>query len=139
MVLRRNIYRGVYHQKGNGIGSILSGLFRLLTPFIRRGASTALKHSVRGAAKVLKSQGVQKALKTAKKAAVKTALGAATDLVTGQNPKQNAKLNLQEAQRKIEKAINSEPKKKPFPKKNVKRRIVAPSGGPINKKSKPLF
>ena len=132
MVLRRNIYRGVYHQKGNGVGSILSGLFRLLTPFIKRGAKAALR-----------SQPVQRALKTAKRSAIKTAATAASDLIAGQNPKKNARLNLQQATRNIEKAITSAPQPQKKKKKAAlfkKRVIAAPGVGPsIVKKSKPLI
>lgn len=119
MVLRRNIYRGVYHQRGNGVGSILSGLFRLLTPFIKRGAKAALR-----------SQPVRRALKSAKKSAIKTAASAATDLISGKNPKQNAQLNLKQAQLNIEKALtgpSSGVKKKKL-NKPVKRKIIAPMG-----------
>lgn len=133
MVLRRNIYRGVYHQRGNGVSSVLSGLFRLLTPFIKRGAKAALK-----------SQTVQKALKSAKKSAIKTASTAASDLIAGRNPQRNAKINLKQAQLNIEKAISSQPKKKkPFkPVKAPKRKIIAPIGfknTAPSKKSKPLI
>ena len=94
MVLRRNIYRGVYHQRGNGVGAILSGLFRLLTPFITRGAKAALK-----------SAPVKAALKSAKRSAVKTVGYAAKDILSGKSPKANAKLNLKEAQAGIERAL----------------------------------
>ena len=46
MVLRRNLYKGVYLQRGGGIGAVVSSLFRLLVPFIKRGAGTALKSQV---------------------------------------------------------------------------------------------
>lgn len=117
MVLRRNIYRGVYHQKGNGVGSILSGLFRLLTPFIKRGAKAALR-----------SQPVRRALKSAKKSAIKTAASAATDLISGKNPKQNAQLNLKQAQLNIEKALTGPQSKIKKKNKPVKRKIVPPVG-----------
>lgn len=130
MVLRRNIYRGVYHQKGNGVGSILSGLFRLLTPFIKRGAKAALR-----------SQPVRRALKTAKRSAIKTATSAASDLIAGKNPKKNAQLNLKQAQLNIEKAITGAPplkKKKKAP--LFKKRIIASPGVvPASKKPKPLI
>ena len=137
MVVRRNIYRGVYHQKGNGVGSILSGLFRLLTPFIKKGAKAALR-----------SQPVKRALKSAKRSALKTAATAATDLIAGKNPKQNAKINLHQAQRDIEKAIINPPQKLKRknrgvtkPKNNkIKRVIIAPSqGSSPSKKSRPLI
>ena len=130
MVLRRNIYRGVYHQKGNGVGSILSGLFRLLTPFIKRGAKAALR-----------SQPVRRALKTAKRSAIKTATSTASDLIAGKNPKKNAQLNLKQAQLNIEKAITGAPppkKKKKAP--LFKKRIIASPGVVLaSKKPKPLI
>ena len=133
MVLRRNIYRGVYHQKGNGVGSVLSGLFRLLTPFIKRGAKAALR-----------SQPVRRALQSAKKSAIKTATVAASDLIAGKNIKQNAQLNLKQAQRNIEKAITGPPpakkKKRPPPSSQFKKRIIAAPGVvPQSKKTKPLI
>ena len=134
MVLRRKIYRGVYHQRGNGVGSILSGLFRLLTPFIKRGAKATLP-----------SQPVRRALKSAKKSAIKTATSAATDLISGKNPKQNAQLNLKQAQLNIEKVLtgpSSGVKKKKL-NKPVKRKIIAPMGPnkPLKsaRKQKPLI
>lgn len=138
MVLRRNIYRGVYHQRGNGIGSVLSGLFRLLTPFIKRGATAALK-----------SAPVRKALKSVKKSALKTATTAASDIFAGKSPKANAKINLRQAQLNIEKAVtkslakkNITSNKNPPMKKAKKRKILASkiSGPPVaKKKSSPLI
>ena len=72
----------------------MSGLFRLLTPFIRRGAKAALK-----------SAPVKAALKSAKRSAVKTVGYAAKDILSGKSPKANAKLNLKEAQAGIERAL----------------------------------
>ena len=94
MVLRRNIYRGVYTQRGVGVTAVLSGLFRLLTPFIRRGAKAALK-----------SAPVKAALKSAKKSAVKTVGQATSDLLSGRNPKKGARMNLKRAQAGIERAL----------------------------------
>ena len=125
--------QGVYHQKGNGVGSVLSGLFRLLTPFIKRGAKAALR-----------SQPVRRALQSAKKSAIKTATVAASDLIAGKNIKQNAQLNLKQAQRNIEKAITGPPpvkkKKRPPPSSQFKKRIIAAPGVvPQSKKTKPLI
>lgn len=94
MVLRRNIYKGVYLQRGRGIGAVLSGLFRVLVPFLKRGATAALK-----------SAPVKKALKTAGSAAAITAGDFAADVLKGKNPKKKAGLNLQQAQKGIQKAL----------------------------------
>lgn len=96
MVLRRNFYRGVYHQRGSGIGAVLSGLFRLLTPWIKRGAQAAIK-----------SRPLKSALRAASKSALSTAATAASDIIAGKSPKANAKLNLQRAQKNITKAVTS--------------------------------
>lgn len=96
MTFRRNPYRAHYLQQGRGFGSVISGLFRLLTPFIKRGAAAALK-----------SKPVKRAIRSAKRSAVKTAASAASDLLSGKNPAQRAKLNLKQAQSDIEKALTS--------------------------------
>lgn len=94
MVARRNIYKGVYLQRGNGFGSVLSGLFRVLVPFLKRGAKTAIR-----------SAPVQRALKSAKKSAIKAAGNAAGEVLAGRNPKERVKIDLKKAQEGIEKAL----------------------------------
>lgn len=94
MVVRRNIYKGVYLQRGNGFGSVLSGLFRVLVPFIKNSAKAAVR-----------SAPAQRALKSAKKSAIKAAGNAAGEILSGRNPKDRAKIDLKRAQEGIEKAI----------------------------------
>ena len=98
MVLRRNIYKGIYLQRGSGFGAVLSGLFRFLVPFLKRGATTALK-----------SAPVRRALSSAKKSAVSAAGNAAMDLVSGKNPIPQAKINLKTAKKDITKALLTSP------------------------------
>lgn len=77
---RRQIYRGVFMQRGSGIGVIISSIFRALVPWIKRGATTLLKSSsVRNIAKkagksVLKSAGSMAASKLNKALAGKVDL-----------------------------------------------------------------
>lgn len=111
MVVRRNIYKGVYLQRGNGIGSVLSGLFRVLVPFIKTGAT-----SIAGSAPV------QRAVKSAKKSAIKVAGNAAGELLSGRNPREKAKIDLKRAQSDIERAFTTpEPLKQ---KKKKKKKVV---------------
>lgn len=106
MVARRNIYKGVYLQRGHGIGSVLSGLFRVLVPFLKRGAKTALR-----------SKPVRRALNSAKNSAVKAAGNAASEVLAGRNPKARAKIDLRKAQAGIERALLGQQVKG-----NIKRR-----------------
>lgn len=110
MVARRNIYKGVYMQRGGGIGTAVSTIFRMLVPFLKRNAHT-----------VLKSQPVKRAIRVAKRSAVKTAGQAAKDLLSGKNPKEGAKLNLREAQAKVEQALIPRSNKVNKKKKSAKR------------------
>lgn len=101
MVLRRNIYKGVYLQRGSGFGTVLSGLFRFLVPFLKRGGKAALK-----------SPAIRRALSSAKKSAVNVAGTAAMDVLKGKNPVPNAKVNVKTAKRNITQAILASPKKR---------------------------
>lgn len=47
------IYRGSVTQKGRGIGSFLSGLFRSVLPILRRGAHTVGREALRTGAHIL--------------------------------------------------------------------------------------
>jgi hypothetical protein len=96
MVLRRNIYKGVYLQRGSGIGSIISSIFRVLVPFLKTGAKAAIK-----------SAPARKLFKAAKNTAVKTAGTMARDVLSGRSSKASAKLNLKKAQAGIENALDT--------------------------------
>lgn len=99
MVVRRNLYKGVYLQRGGGFGTVVSTLFRVLVPWLKRGAGAALKsETVRRA--------VRGSLKAAKSSAVKAAGDATRDLLSGKNPKAGAKLNLSQAKQGIERALD---------------------------------
>lgn len=47
------VYRGVGTQKGRGIGSFLSGLFRSVLPILKRGAHTVGREALRTGANIL--------------------------------------------------------------------------------------
>lgn len=85
---------------------MLSGLFRFLVPFLKRGGKAALK-----------SGAVQRALSSAKKSAVNAAGSAAMDVIKGKSPLPNAKVNLQTAKRNITQAILTAPPSGKKPKK----------------------
>lgn len=116
MVMRRNLYKGVYLQKGAGIGAVLSSLFRVLVPFLKKGAKAAIK-----------SAPVKRAFKSAKKAALVGATDIAKDVIGGRNPKTKAKLNLKAAQRGIERALEDPFEDVPRVKKKRRQNRVAKS------------
>lgn len=107
MVARRNIYKGVYLQRGNGIGSVLSGLFRMLVPFVKN---------------IARSAPAKRAIKSAQKSAIRLASNAAGEIVSGRNPKSRAKIDLKRAQANIEKALVGPSKTK----NRTKKRKLAP-------------
>jgi len=109
MVLRRNIYKGVYLQRGSGFGTVLSGLFRFLVPFLKKGTTAALK-----------SAPVRRAITSAKKSAVSAAGNAAMNVVSGKNPLPQAKQNLQTAKEDIAKALLVKPTLPPKTRKRGK-------------------
>ena len=96
MVMRRNIYKGVYLQRGGGLGSIISSIFRVLVPFLKTGAVAAIK-----------SAPAKNLFRAAKRTAVKTAGSMASDLLAGTSTNKSAKLNLKKAQAGIEKAFGT--------------------------------
>lgn len=105
MVVRRNIYKGVYLQRGSGVGSVLSLIFRALVPWIKRGASA-----------LIRSKSVRRLAASAGKTAVKSASKMAQQAIAGTATKQTTAANLKRAKRGIQealsKAIQPEPKKK---------------------------
>lgn len=90
---RRNIYRGVYLQRGTGIGVVFSSIFRALVPWIKRGAGA-----------ILKSKAVQNLAKKAGKSALKAAGSYATDAVA---KKLGDKIDVKQARKGLEAIINS--------------------------------
>ena len=108
MVVRRNIYKGVYLQRGSGVGSILSLIFRSLVPWIKRGA-TAL----------VKSKSVRWLAKSAGKTAAKSAASLAQDVLTGNSSKASAKNNLQNAKRGLQAALSKAMQPPPAKRKKV--------------------
>lgn len=81
-------------QRGSGIGTIVSSIFRALVPWIRKGA-TAL----------VKSAPAKRLAKRATKTALKAAGNFAGDVVSGKNVKNSAKVNIAQVQKGLEKAL----------------------------------
>lgn len=119
MVARRNIYKGVYLQRGSGIGTVISSIFRALVPWIKRGAGA-----------LVKSRPVKRLAKRAGQSALKAAGSFASDVVAGQNAKKSAKVNLKQVQQGLSKALANVGNPPPQAKK--KKVIVKP------KKAKPV-
>lgn len=95
MVVRRNIYKGVYLQRGSGIGSVLSLIFRALVPWVKRGASA-----------IMKSKSVRQLAKKAGTTAIQSASKLATDVITGKSAKKSASVNLKQAKRGLQEALS---------------------------------
>ena len=108
MVMRRNIYKGVYLQRGSGVGSVLSLIFRSLVPWIKKGA-TAL----------VRSKSVRKLAKSAGTTAAKSAASLARDVISGTSSKAGAKQNLQNAKRGLQMALSKAMQPTPPKKKKV--------------------
>ena len=128
MVLRRNLYKGVYLQRGGGIGAVISSLFRMLVPFIKKGAGTALKSQV-------VKRALRGSLKAARKSAIRAAGDATGDILSGKNPKTKAKVNLQKARAGIEKALTTALSGRPDPSQQ-RRPKLSPLGGVRRSKKK---
>lgn len=88
-----NFHVGARMQRGRGIGSLFSGLFKSFTPLAQMGLSFGKKLVTSDLAKSIAGT----ALDTGKK----IALGAAADLLEGKNVKDSAQAQLNEAKKSI--------------------------------------
>ena len=103
-------------QKGRGIGSILSSIFRKIAPF----AKTILNIGRKAAA----TKPVQEVLKSAKKEALKTGVQIADDALKGKNIKDSIKSNAGIAAKSVAQTAIGEAKKMindPVKKRSAKR------------------
>lgn len=100
-------HRGAYlqGQRGRGIGSILSALFRGLVPVLKSSAKTVLKEAARKggriSTKAAAKQVAKKVFKTAKKNAVRAGVNAAINALEGKDVKAGAKRDLAAARSDI--------------------------------------
>ena len=88
-----NYHRGPPWQKGAGIGSLFSGIFRGLMP--------VAKSAIKSIGKVAKSEAVRSAGRTLKKQATKAAVETALDALEGRAVGTRAKNRLKTATRNI--------------------------------------
>ena len=103
-------------QRGRGIGSILSSIFRKIAPF----AKTILNIGRKAAA----TKPVQEVLKSAKKEALKTGVQIADDALKGKNIKDSIKSNAGIAAKSVAQTAIGEAKKMindPVKKRSAKR------------------
>lgn len=91
-------------QKGRGLGSILSGLFRSIAPVAKLGLSYGKK--------LISSPLAQKLGSTAMEAAKKSAANIAADVIAGNNLKQSAQRELKDAKEKIATTLRAGRKRK---------------------------
>ena len=97
-----NYHTGRRLQRGRGIGSIFSSIFRSILPIGR---------------KILNSDTTKLLGKSVGKSLKEAAVGTALDALEGKNLKQAAQSRLNESKRKIAQAIRGTPKYKRFDKK----------------------
>ena len=117
-----NYHRGPPWQKGAGIGSLFSGIFRGLMP--------VAKSAIKSIGKVAKSEAVRSAGRTLKKQATKAAVETALDALEGRPVGARAKNRLKTATRNI--LLNAA-------KQNESNALPSPSLPPLKKrKRKPV-
>lgn len=111
-------------QRGRGIGSILSSIFRKIAPF----AKTILNIGKKAVA----TKPVQEVLRSAKSEALKTGVQIADDALQGKNIKESIRSNAQSAAKSVaqtaigeaKKMLGDEPKPKKFGKTTKKRTVT---------------
>lgn len=114
-----NYHRGPPWQKGAGIGSLFSGIFRGLMP--------VAKSAIKSIGKVAKSEAVRSAGRTLKKQATKAAVETALDALEGRPVGARAKNRLKTATRNI--LLNAA-------RKNNDNTLPSPSLPPSKKRKK---
>lgn len=107
-----SVYRGRYIQRGQGIGSILSSLWKTVYP--------AVKSLLTG---LSRSPITKKVIKAAKKSAIDAGLNIAADTLSGENVGASIKKNAGVMGVDVLDQLKSKPAKK---RKNAKRKIVTP-------------
>lgn len=116
-----SFYSGVPYQKGNGFGSFLAGLFRVVSPLLRSGGLAIGKEVARGAAGMLAdisdSSNVQEAFQRHSDGVVqnlrKRAIGKLGELSGSgyKNPSKKRKLTQSPAKRQKKKTVKKVVKK----------------------------
>jgi hypothetical protein len=99
----------IYHsgprvQRGRGLGSILSGLFRSFAPVAKLGLNFGKK--------LISSPLAQKVGSAAMEAAKKSAVNIAADVMSGHNVKESAQRELRDAKEKIATTLRAGRKKR---------------------------
>lgn len=99
-----NYHKGREIQRGRGLGSFLSGLFRTVAPY----AKTGLKQTLKSGSKFVKSKAVKKIGKKALKELANTAVEISADAMEGKKiNKQDIKNRLQKARKNIAKTVRA--------------------------------
>jgi len=113
MVAKRYIYRGIYHQRGQGIGALLGTLFKTLVPKLSSGVRALARSST-----------VKRAITSVGKEAVKAGKSAILNASKGKQLKPAVKESLRGAQKRIaaatftpEQPCAKKPRNKPLKKK----------------------
>ena len=130
------VHRGVYIQRGRGLGKIISRIFGKLIPFFGKASSKVLKSATGAAAKRV----AKKSLKKLGTAALKTAANAATKAIAGDSKediKAGVSKDIQSARKDLANTIQSEinsrekgaKKRKKLPQNKGSAPVVRPSAG----------
>ena len=93
-MLRMNIHRGPFIQRGRGLGSLLSSLFKSVIPVASRVGK-----------KIISSPITSNALKATKDAAIEGGLQIAVDALKGKSMEETMQHQLESAKKKVSKAL----------------------------------
>lgn len=96
MVAKKFIYRGVYSQRGQGIGSVLGSIFRTLVPALSSGAKA-----------IATSPTTKKVLTAVGKEALKTGSETIADIAKGKQVKEAVNANVGAAKKRLAEAVSS--------------------------------
>ena len=77
-MVQRGFHRGVYLQRGRGLGNIFSSLFKFLRPIFTKGASLAIK----AGKEVIKNDDVRGAIHKFRDNTVKRGVDAVTSIIS---------------------------------------------------------
>ena len=91
------LYQNYHLQHGQGLGGIISGLFKRIAPIITSGAKMGIKTGK----KILKSDTTKRALNDISHHAKDVLIDIAQDALSGQNIKQSANTRLQQGRKRI--------------------------------------
>jgi len=115
-MVQRGFHRGVYLQRGRGLGNIFSSLFKFLRPIFAKGASLAIK----AGKEVIKNDDVRGAIHKFRDNTVKRGVDAVTSIISPTKIKITPK----------------PPKPRPIPKVKSRKRQKTLSTGRNEKKKK---